>query len=294
MINITSWFHFHSIPNFTLCADSEPVFCHSTLGHKPDSEPFDYNDIAMDSAMKSENLIMTENQRRLLCDLKDDVKDAVPFPNATNDGDGWAGIKFDCSMSMDYINNENKDEVKDFDASHTRSSPKTESFDKDSDFVMDKGVMECELPELTFCYKESTYHVVKDICIDEGVPFREKILFESGRDKKSVCLVLQHDKNQNKELAKGKEDIEISGPDGFNFLEENDSNKDSANQYDSKDMMQEGEDATDSIVTVASKNLFFPGNKLPMVESSVCASQFDCLNNDSNKVEQQPFQVCIS
>ncbi|XP_041013224.1 uncharacterized protein LOC121256481 isoform X2 [Juglans microcarpa x Juglans regia] len=270
--------------------DSEPVFCHSTLGHKPDSKPFDYNDIALDSAMKSQNLIMTENPS-LLCDLKGDEKDAVPFSNATNDGDGWTAIKFDCSMSMDDINNENKDEVKDFVASHNQYSQKTESFDKDLHFVMDKGVMECELPELTVCYKGSTYHVVKDICVAEGVPSREKIMFESGRDKKTVCIVLPPDKDQNKELAKEKEDIDISGPDGLNFSAENDSDKDSTSQYDSKDSMQTGEDATGSILTDASKKMFFPGNMLPMVVSGVCASQFDCLNNDSNKVEQQPFQV---
>ncbi|KAG6654086.1 hypothetical protein CIPAW_05G121600 [Carya illinoinensis] len=225
--------------------DSEPGFCHSTLGHKPDSKPFDYNDIALDSALKSQNLIMTENQRRLLCDLKGNEKDAVPFANATNDGDGWTAIKFDCSMSMDDINNKDKDEAKDFVASHDQSSQKTESFDKDLHFVMDKGLMECELPELTVCYKESTYHVVKDICVDEGVPSREKILFESGRDKKTVCIVLPPDKDQNKELAKEKEDIDISGPDGLKLSAENDSNKDSANQYDSKDSIQTGEDATD-------------------------------------------------
>ncbi|KAG2706895.1 hypothetical protein I3760_05G122900 [Carya illinoinensis] len=271
--------------------DSEPGFCHSTLGHKPDSKPFDYNDIALDSALKSQNLIMTENQRRLLCDLKGNEKDAVPFANATNDGDGWTAIKFDCSMSMDDINNKDKDEAKDFVASHDQSSQKTESFDKDLHFVMDKGLMECELPELTVCYKESTYHVVKDICVDEGVPSREKILFESGRDKKTVCIVLPPDKDQNKELAKEKEDIDISGPDGLKLSAENDSNKDSANQYDSKDSIQTGEDATDCILTDASKKMFFPRNMLPMAASGVSASQFDYLNNDSNKVEQQPFQV---
>lgn len=43
----------------------------------------------------------------------------------------------------------------------------------------DKNVMEmeCELPELLVCYKESAFHV-KDICVDEGIPHGEKILFD--------------------------------------------------------------------------------------------------------------------
>lgn len=27
------------------------------------------------------------------------------------------------------------------------------------------------------CYKENTYHVVKDICVDEGVTVQEKFIF---------------------------------------------------------------------------------------------------------------------
>ncbi|KAL1216663.1 hypothetical protein V5N11_029385 [Cardamine amara subsp. amara] len=44
-------------------------------------------------------------------------------------------------------------------------------------FYMDKNVTACDLPEIVVCYKESTYHVVKDICVDEGVPVQEKFLF---------------------------------------------------------------------------------------------------------------------
>ncbi|CDY58627.1 BnaC09g52460D [Brassica napus] len=44
-------------------------------------------------------------------------------------------------------------------------------------FYMDKNVTACASPEVVVCYKESTYHVVKDICVDEGVPVQEKFLF---------------------------------------------------------------------------------------------------------------------
>ncbi|KAL0748946.1 hypothetical protein Bca101_030948 [Brassica carinata] len=44
-------------------------------------------------------------------------------------------------------------------------------------FYMDKNVTACDSPEIVVCYKESAYHVVKDICVDEGVPVHEKFLF---------------------------------------------------------------------------------------------------------------------
>lgn len=280
-------FHWHF--KFDVLADSEQVFCHSALGHK--ARPFEYNDNALDSATKSGNLIVKENQkRRLSCDLKRTERDAVRLPYAINDGDGWTAIEFDCSMGMDDLKSENKDEVRDFVASPTYSSRKTGSFDEDSDFVMDKGVKKCELPELTVCYKESTYQVVKDICIDEGVPSLEKILFDSGSDEKTVCVDLPLEKDQNKESVKEKEDIKMSIPDGLQISAENDS----ANQCDSKDLMQTREDVTDSIANDVPEEMFLPGNKFPMLDMGTYTSHFKSSNNDSNKVEQHPFQVCIS
>ena len=239
------------------------MFCHSALGHKPDSKTFEYNDNALHSAMKSGNLIMKESQKTLSCDLKGTERDAVGLPYALNDRGDWTATNFDCSMSMDDLKNENQDEVGDFVASPIHSSRESGRFDKDADIVMDKSIMECELPELTACYKESTYHVVKDICIDEGVPSQEKILFESGIDEKTLCILLPTVKDQNKELVKEKEDINMSIPDGLTFSAENDSNEDSSNQCDPKDLMMTGEDSTDSIVNDVSKEIFLPGNKLP-------------------------------
>ncbi|KAG6708710.1 hypothetical protein I3843_06G088900 [Carya illinoinensis] len=268
--------------------DSEPVLSQSTLGHKTDSKPFEYNNNVLASAMKSQNLIITENQERL---SKGTERDAVQLPYAINGRDGWTAIKFDCSMSMDDLKNESEDEVRDFVASHTHSSRKTGFFDKDSDIVMDKGVMECELPELTVCYKENGYHVVKDICIDEGVPSQEKILFGSGRDTKTVLIVHPPEKDQSKGLLKEKQGTEIYSPDELMFSSENDSKKNSANQFDSKDLIQTEEDATESVLIDATEERLLPGNKLPMLERDKCASHLNCLNIDSKDVEQHPFQV---
>ena len=282
---------FTGIPHINVLADSEPVFCHSTLGHKPDSKPFEYNDNAIHTAMKSGNLIMKENQKRLSCDLKGNEKGTGGLPYDLDDRDGWTATNFDCSLSMDDLKIENQDKVRDFVASPIHSSRETGPFDKDSDVVMDKSIMECELPELTVCYKESTYHVVKDICIDEGVPSQEKILFESGTDEKTLCIFLPAEKDKNKEMVKEKEDIDTSIPDALKFSAENDSNKDSANQCDPKDLMKTGEDSTDTIVNDVSKEMFLPGEKLPIVDMNTYTSHYKSSNND--EVEQQPFQVFI-
>ncbi|KAM4121322.1 hypothetical protein ACJW30_03G199500 [Castanea mollissima] len=245
--------------------DSEPVFCHKALGHKPDSKPFEYNDNAIHTAMKSGNLIMKENQKRLSCDLKGTERGTGELPYDLDDRNGWAATNFDCSLSIDNLKIENQDEVRDFVASPIHSSRETGPFDKDSDVVMDKSIMECELPELTVCFKESTYHVVKDICIDEGVPSQEKILFESVTDEKTLCIFLPAEKDQNKEL-------------------------DSADQCDPKDLMATGEDSADTNVNDVSKEMSLPGEKLPIVDMGTYTSYYKSSNND--EVEQQPFQVC--
>ncbi|XP_075496592.1 uncharacterized protein LOC142533644 [Primulina tabacum] len=53
-------------------------------------------------------------------------------------------------------------------------------FEADEVLYTDKNVLECEVPQLTSWYKEtSNVHIVKDICVDEVVNVKEKILIES-------------------------------------------------------------------------------------------------------------------
>lgn len=262
--------------------DSEPVFFHSALGHEPDSKAFEHNDITLNTAKKSPKLIVNENQKKLLCELEGTETNAVQLPDVINDGDSWAAIKFDCSMSTDDFKAEDKDEFRDFVASPTHSCRKPGSFDKDSDYVMEKGVTESEPPDLTVCYKENTYHIIKDICIDEGVPSPKKILFESSKDEKTVCIDQSPEKDQNKEVVKEK-DVKMFNEDRLKCSLEIDSNRDSPNECDAKDLMQTGEGATNSIPNDASEEICLPGNKLPILEQGI--------DNDINKVEQQHFQV---
>lgn len=51
----------------------------------------------------------------------------------------------------------------------------SDSLQKAKELYIDKNVTECQLPEFIACYQESGFHVVKDICVDEGLSHGEKI-----------------------------------------------------------------------------------------------------------------------
>ncbi|KAI3719943.1 hypothetical protein L6452_20849 [Arctium lappa] len=51
----------------------------------------------------------------------------------------------------------------------------SDSLEKAKELYIDKNVTECQLPEFIACYQESGFHVVKDICVDEGLSHGEKI-----------------------------------------------------------------------------------------------------------------------
>ncbi|KAI3978109.1 hypothetical protein MKX01_032486 [Papaver californicum] len=72
---------------------------------------------------------------------------------------------------------------------------------KEMELYTDKTVTECELPELIVCFKEGSYSIIKDICIDEGLPSVDKIFIEKVPDKE-LFTFLEPDMNVSNELAK--------------------------------------------------------------------------------------------
>ncbi|XWS64157.1 hypothetical protein CRYUN_Cryun06bG0162500 [Craigia yunnanensis] len=195
---------------------------------------------------------------------------------------------------------------------------------QDSVFYLDKSVMECELPELVVCYKERTYHVVKDICIDEGIPTQDKFLFHSGMDKKN-CNFLLSEKDQDSKVIKEKLEIDMSMQDvsmspeenqsgkdidnecGSNkkpdnntcvqdisfSLEQNESNKGILNQCDSKDLMltrETKDDAMKMITDDISQELFTLGELLSMPELSTVNSEAMSSDCKSDGIKLRSFQ----
>ncbi|KAJ4901168.1 18S pre-ribosomal assembly protein gar2-related [Raphanus sativus] len=84
---------------------------------------------------------------------------------------------------------------------------------------MDKNVTACDLPEIVVCYKESTYHVVKDICVDEGVPVQEKFLFG---EKGSVNCSSDLNQCESEDLVKADKGIETKSSEEDRNSEVND------------------------------------------------------------------------
>ncbi|XP_044494784.1 uncharacterized protein LOC123217731 isoform X2 [Mangifera indica] len=209
---------------------NEQVFAQSTLDHKADSKPFDYQDNPLEfTRLKSGNGIVKEYQNGVLCDSKPNAGDADKLSYMKYDADGWTATKLDHSMNLKDRTNDNEKDFRDRAAQHSEFSRETESFE-DSDFYMDKSVMECELPELIVCYKDSTYHV-KDICIDEGVPSPDRILFDNDIDEKGVCSLLNPENNRNDEVMEEKINTVMPLLEVLKSPTENDPNMDTVNQY---------------------------------------------------------------
>ncbi|GMI75304.1 hypothetical protein like AT2G03810 [Hibiscus trionum] len=250
--------------------------------------------------------------------------DSDPAPCQEKTGNGWPEPKLDCYMSVNDFANGNEKEVGDFVTCNSRSLKNMDSF-QDSVFYMDKSVMECALPELVVCYRESTYHVVKDICIDEGVPTQDKFLFDSGVDEKSNSHFLPSESDQDSKLLKEKSESDISKEVGSMppeenqtdddidndcgsnknlhadictqdvslSLEENEPNKGNPCQSDSKDLIltREMKDDTMKIITDdVPKEVFTLGELLSMPELSTLNSKAMASDYRSNGIEQQCFE----
>lgn len=84
-------------------------------------------------------------------------------------------------------------------------------FERDKNLYTDKDVLEYERPELIVCYKEISYHVVKDICIDEGMPANRNFFIDSSNDDQSGNIL--EDNNHCK--ATGAVDEELSTSNGL-------------------------------------------------------------------------------
>ena len=55
--------------------------------------------------------------------------------------------------------------------------------------ILSRKLIRCfiYMPEIVVCYKEKTYHVVKDICADEGVLVQEKSVTCNSNSNSNLC-----------------------------------------------------------------------------------------------------------
>ncbi|MBA0621085.1 hypothetical protein Godav_006736 [Gossypium davidsonii] len=215
-------------------------------------------------------------------------------------------------MSVNDFSFDDEMEVTDFVRSNSHFSKNMDSI-QDSVFYLDRSVMECNLPELVVCYKESTYHVVKDICIDDGVLTKDKFLFDSGANEKFLPSKTDLEAQLVKENLKAHPEGNQSGKDiddecgtkkkldadtciqDVSLLEESESNKGIPYQCDSKDLIlsrEMKEDAVKMITEDVSKELYTLGlgELLLMSEMSTVKAEIVCSDCRSDGTQQQNFQ----
>ncbi|KAL6983290.1 hypothetical protein U1Q18_016678 [Sarracenia purpurea var. burkii] len=211
--------------------DNDHLFCDSTLVCKHDSKPFEYSNSGFDTAELE--AVMKGNQNGAVNDLNTYENDAARFApdislkdecvnsvveDSTNGKENdLNGSVTPCTISSSKMElfergdgelfsdkkdseNEarNESEFRDSVAACTTPFSKMELCEETA-LYMDKTVMECQLPELMVCYKENTYHVVKDICIDDGVHSEDK----------GICTILPSNGTKNGRMTRGGEGFEM-------------------------------------------------------------------------------------
>lgn len=195
---------------FVSFTEGEHVVCHSNISVKfvPKSSDNDAHDSGG---------MMLEDQKELTSPPKCNDQDADQFVP-----------KHDC-LGLDDFNHYNEVEAS---VSPFTNSSKVDLFEEDSELYMEKSIVECQLPELIVCYKENICNIVKDICIDEGVPSRDMLLCGNSLDEKAVCAIAPSEKDWKDELEGELEKRKMFSSEHAESF----SNKDSPKQCDLKDL----------------------------------------------------------
>lgn len=293
-------------------------FCHGNVGHNCDSKLFGYNkNIALDSTgiMSGKRIVNGDRYRDFSnMNCKEGNTDQLKY---AVDEDGRAVSKLDCSMSVDDSTSDNEKEFRNLvpPMPLIHSSLKIESFEKEPVLCADKSVMESELPELVVCYEENTCHVVKDICVDEGVAFQHRFLFDPGSGEDKLCKILPAEDIKS-EIAKERVDLDLCIPGILKSLTEKEKSavclpipdvlissekKGCENEHfhdcDSKELMPIDEadvNSSKEIANVTFKQIFSLGELLSMQEVVADLSQPKSSSNNVDEAEQQSTQVCTS
>ncbi|XP_043715692.1 uncharacterized protein LOC122664072 [Telopea speciosissima] len=168
---------------YNMKLDTEPMHDRSTLVHRPVSK-YLVNPLEMGD-LNSENLILTEDKYRMPSDVKNQnsVKDVEKLPTEKHNEERVGKIPgLLHSVERDDLINERGSKMEESVAPYTIPSGEVELSEKEGECYTDKSVTECEVPEKISFFKVDAYHVVKDICVDVGVPSLGKILVEHSKE----------------------------------------------------------------------------------------------------------------
>ncbi|KAG5017013.1 hypothetical protein JHK85_023149 [Glycine max] len=150
----------------------------------------------------------------------------------------------------------------------------TNSFKESVDFYMDKSVTECEA-ELLICHKETSYNIIKDTWVDEGYPTKDKIFIRTKVDEKIYKIYSWN--CENKETVKDNIGINVLNPLA----------KEEPDQ--SKDLMQEDEDATRKLDDNVYKEIVVPEDKILLQKLDIKRSK--TLGFEGDEIKQNHAKV---
>ncbi|KAI3467206.1 hypothetical protein Pfo_023869 [Paulownia fortunei] len=268
------------------------------------------DDFYMDNENGTIDSPRKEDQNGLSHHLRGWEKDADSLPSDTYDKDKeQRSPEHKSSVIVEEFTHCNGNEFRD---SSSPCNGASDLFETETNLYTDKNVLECELPELEVCYKEINYHIMKDICVDEGRAEKDKNLIESCKDDKSGHLFPQppNDNNHSEATeASSLENADALTANQCGSKEENDgkldaqgklkssSDKDTSKHCDPEDSVQTGEancGATVKAANDSSEEDSLVDRKLPIQEygtRSFLRSFLNSLDGEGNKVTLPPDQI---
>lgn len=191
------------------------------------------------------------------------------------------------------VNLWNNVEDEKFEKSLTPSNVPSESLEKAKEVYVDKNVTECELPELIACYEDNGFHVVKDICVDDGVSRGEKIEHDEEHHKLS-CDTYTVDGDKHVDMI--KDDIGtqlISSP-----LEDSYTNTCLFSVTKDDNLPSNG--ASNELKVLVESNIvqngeiFDSDNSMQNGERNLDSDSNSLKNSSKNDADQPLSEVCIS
>lgn len=133
---------------------------------------------------------------------------------------------------------------------------------------MDKSVTESEA-EHVICHKETSYNIIKDTWVDEGYPTKDKIFIRTKVDEKIYKIYSWN--CENKETVKDNIGINVLNPLA----------KEEPDQ--SKDLMQQDEDATRKLADNVYNEIVVPEDKILLQKLDIKRSRTSGFEGDEIK-----------
>lgn len=213
--------------------DGESMCSQPTISFNPDYKAFKFND--KNEGMKEAKTDDKSGLEELfVSDLKSQDCGLVlnPLPDEKKNGNV---AKKPLEATEDNVNGD-----------HRRRQTCAPDDSEDSKRRKSHCTVDYELPELVVFLQESSYHFVKDICIDKEMPCKGKCLVENCElDHDTISCILESDSDRKSELIEQTMTTLSSISKGSKPTGEDDYGKNGAKQHDSTKLVAEGLDSSE-------------------------------------------------